>query len=386
MENLFSNNSFIVFIIAVLMYVSQGIAKNERMKIVVTYMITFLVAFLNNIPVWLACVGSIIILFATLEILSSDEKRLKIFNNLKTKIVDFLYRMFIEYYYGRFVVSMTLPYIPKILPECSEILSPISYIFSALLLLNTVIMVLSQKYSTRSITDIVRMMESKFNIETFRSNQLYGTQLMILAHMEDNNFFSRNERSHRPSSLQVLRKFFRYSVMLKFIKHPILTWKNFFRRGYGTLEMQLLRTIGVETGYDHRVRRKIFEIVYSNMFFNHYKIYLKNKQLSFGGPDFNEYIAQIYTENVSSSINNFYYNPMVITKDDRSSLQAFCDEYDYKKISKEYFFTWCLGLPHYRGGVWTNAIDMHADTVKEFNIDINKVYEILRSSPSKYPA
>ena len=52
-------------------------------------------------------------------------------------------------------------------------------------------------------------------------------------------------------------------------------------RGCSTLEMQLIRNIGIEKGYDKCIiRRKMFEFVYTYIFFNGLRDYYENTQNS----------------------------------------------------------------------------------------------------------
>ena len=46
--------------------------------------------------------------------------------------------------------------------------------------------------------------------------------------------------------------------------------KRYLNRGYSTIEMQLIRTYGVVSGYEKTYLRKIYELIYANIFFKSY--------------------------------------------------------------------------------------------------------------------
>lgn len=51
-------------------------------------------------------------------------------------------------------------------------------------------------------------------------------------------------------------------------------------RGYSTVPMQLVRSLGIKRGYNYKYRRKIFEILYSRMFFKGIERMLNEDQVA----------------------------------------------------------------------------------------------------------
>ena len=93
----------------------------------------------------------------------------------------------------------------------------------------------------------------------------------MLVAFEDKTFFNRNEDSHTVLSPLIMAGAFKY-INKNTLSRPFQVIRKIFSRGYGTIEMQLIRNIGVERGYDTCVlRRKAFEIIYSTIIFNSYR-------------------------------------------------------------------------------------------------------------------
>lgn len=106
----------------------------------------------------------------------------------------------------------------------------------------------------------------------------------------------------------LIRKFKLFRYVLRKIKEKIAssTWSvmYFFHRlkskirGCSTLEMQLIRCIGIEKGYDKCVvRRKFFEFFYTYLFFNGLKNYYENTQNN-KRREFKKFILYVYLHSI----------------------------------------------------------------------------------------
>lgn len=153
-------------------------------------------------------------------------------------------------------------------------------------------------------------------------------------------------------------------------------------RGYGTIEMQVIRNIGLDLGsYRLIIRRKLFELLFSQAVFNSYI-----NQLSRNSPARNNiknWILNCYLNLVSVKVDDIVCRP----KKGKSTFQQLFGK-DFSKLTEEEFFIWCLGLPHYENGVGKRAVEIHMDTARHFGLDqesINGMIEKQRSgtrSPS----
>ena len=83
--------------------------------------------------------------------------------------------------------------------------------------------------------------------------------------------------------------------------------KRFIKRGYSTIEMQWIRNVAISIGYEKVYRRKIFEIMYSNIFFKSIKekriyytypeCFYKNSRLIFKMLIVYVYLKKLYNKN-----------------------------------------------------------------------------------------
>jgi hypothetical protein len=124
---------------------------------------------------------------------------------------------------------------------------------------------ISKKFKIKSFDDIYAIFNQ--NPINLMPDNLPEDKIKILSDIEDKSFFAR-ENTYNILSLEFLKYKIQQKervqdergktnskimIILDYIKRT----KNL--RGYSTIEMQLLRTIGLEQGYNCMFRRKIFE-------------------------------------------------------------------------------------------------------------------------------
>jgi hypothetical protein len=146
---------------------------------------------------------------------------------------------------------------------------------------------------------------------------------------------------------------------------------RFFKRGYGTIEMQLLRSIGIEFGYRSTIRRKLFELCYADMIINGYRNYLERGNGGYSREQYREFIIRQYIENVPVKINSTEYRPGEYS----TVLQLFRKK-SLNAVSKEEFYVWCLGLPYY-DAIGPIAVGTHRSVLQDCGIDEAKVLRIV---------
>lgn len=364
MESLLNNNIFLLYIITMLYVAITGVKMTERKRISLIYIFSFTLTIVGSVPAAYTITGSAIILFIYLEIMCDDYMKIKLFCSVKYKILDFLYRIVIEYAYQYFVISIALLGIPALFGYII-----INYILSGLFILISIFSLASQKYLTKNITDIISKIENKELINEMVISKNTKEILPILTSMEDATFFTRGDRQHTIPLKYVANKGFGYIKKYR-LKYVLRMIGGVFNRGYGTLEMQLIRLIGIELGYDtHRYRRKIFEILFSNIILNSYRDYLIRQ-----GVDcslYREFIVLKYIENAPIKLNGRKFYPGNV-----SSLLRLFDRETIEKITKEEFFVWCLGLPQWQK-VGSTVLSFYSDIAEKYDIDLEIVYREL---------
>lgn len=358
MEDLFQNNYTILFIVALFYASIAGITFTQNLRMALIYALSLLVLLFGEIDALAIMAGATIIAFLSLEVFSVDKKLIKFFP-VRYKVIDFGFKYIIEYYYWLFLISFAFLYIGK---SANEVLFKLSsYIIGILLMAVLLLFVSRAKFSTCTVDEMITKLTDKCNINNCDNLSRNIKKYEILSYLEDRSFFERGERTHI-IPIEKVEENLRRRITIKNFRHPIINLKKLIRRGYGTIEMQLIRTIGVEFGsYNCRIRRKVFEVIYSNLIFNSYINLLGKK--SDARANVENWIIQNYIENVSV---RFGANKTYYPSEKNTIKQIFGRSIE--NITEEEFFVWCLGLPYYTNGVGWNAVCLHQDTIERFDL------------------
>ena len=152
------------------------------------------------------------------------------------------------------------------------------------------------------------------------------------------------------------------------IKARIKKLKRYIR-GYSTIEMQIIRTLGIKNGYENHVFcRKIYEIVYSKIFFTSLRKYMNKLYLDTSGCcTFKEYLLMIYIKIAPIKLNNEKYNNM---------LKAWNIE-DIRQVSNEQFFISVLGLS-YRW-ISSNILFNYSRIISKYSLKKGEIRKIIKN-------
>lgn len=365
MESFFSQNTSILFVIALFYTAISGLNLTTRLRVGLVYSFSYLAILFSSLSYCAILAGSIVVLFLILEVFNADEKLVKIFS-IPYKIVDFLFRIIFEYY-GWFyaaTVFIVLATARSGIGSFGTQIIGIASMIGALLLLSR------SPFSIKPVSKTLDALTAKHAMSDYRLHEENHEKFKILAQMEDHTFFSRKETRHAITFVQVAKGIKKH-LSLRHLSHPIETTKMVFQRGYGTIEMQLIRTVGIELGsYHYRIRRKTFEVLYSNMILNgHIRQFGKDSEARKHARD---WIAQSYIDNVSVKFGIREFFP----SDESTVEQIF--EKPLHELSNEEFFVWCLGLPYFKIGVGKRAVSRHQEVIEQFNLNEKLVFEALK--------
>ena len=370
-SSLLNGNTPILFILALLFVAISGIKLTTFMRVGLIYALSFLMLLFDVVSTSVTIAGSGIVLFLILEIFNSDEKLVTLFS-VKYKIIDFLYRLIFEYQYTLFIISVLLLFLRD-----KTVLSPLVFVASGAIIVCVLLLLLAKAtFSSKTVTEIVQSLESKVKIIDRYDDEQIFRKYEILVFMEDRSFFSRKELQHLPTTSQIYRGL-KKLVTLNHLRHPIKGVRKIFERGYGTIEMQLIRTIGLSIGsYQCKIRRKIFEILYANMVFNSYQ--KRYEKVGGSWKNARPWILHNYINSVSLRYGEkyFYHN------DDETTIEQLYNK-PIEKISDEQFFVWCLGLRYFENGVGEIAVDMHWETMCKFQLNRKLVLEAIATIKNK---
>lgn len=132
--------------------------------------------------------------------------------------------------------------------------------------------------------------------------------------------------------------------------------------------MQIIRTLGIKSGYENHIFcRKIYEIIYSKIFFTSLRRYMNKLYLDTSGCcTFKEYLLIIYIKIAPIKLNNTKYSNM---------LKAW-NSNDIRQISDEQFFISILGLS-YRW-ISTNILFNYSRIISEYSLKKSKIRKIIK--------
>ena len=365
MESFFSQNTSILFVIALFYTAISGLNLTTRLRVGLVYSFSYLAILFSSLNYCAILAGSIIVLFLILEVFNADEKLVKIFS-IPYKIVDFLFRIIFEYY-GWFYTATVFAIL---VTSRSSIGSFAPQLIGIVAMIGALLLLSRSPFSIKPVSKTLDALTAKHAMSDYRLHEANHEKFRILAQMEDHTFFLRKETRHTITFAQVAQGV-KNHLSLRHLLHPITTTKMVFRRGYGTIEMQLIRTVGIELGsYSYRIRRKMFEILYSNMILNGYiRQFGKNSEARKHARD---WIAQSYIDNVSVKFGIREFFPS-----DKSTVKQIFGR-PLHELSNEEFFVWCLGLPYFKIGVGKRAVSRYQKVVEQFNLDEKLIFEALK--------
>lgn len=284
METLFNENIIFVFFFAMIaIYNYSDLKEYQRMAII--YISVYALTVLDIIGVKLAIALLVLSLFCFIEIFTSDETKFKILVNPIYKIIDFIYISFSQYAFGGMCCALFMLRIkiPDIINKQEMILKILSFLFMVWTLTAT----LQQKYVLHTFGEMYKIF-TYFPINKIKFNEKLDEACSILISIEDKAYYERKSYSFLSPKyiLEILKDKIRNQRGSKKITCVFSAGNRFIKnifdesRGYSTIPMQLIRSLGIKRGYNYKYRRKIFEILYSGMFFKGIERMLKEDQVA----------------------------------------------------------------------------------------------------------
>ncbi|MBU5406208.1 transglycosylase domain-containing protein [Paraeggerthella hongkongensis] len=364
-----NGNELLVFAVALFFSASSGQKMEPGQRVALVYLYCLIVSYFNYIGFCSIVFGSLIVLFLIFEVFSSDEMLVHLFS-FKYKCLDFLYRLLLEFYGAFFYLILLFSATPLVKES----------VFAQIVFLIFVVALAAitsrRHFSTKPISRIIEELEAlggdpascSFDGEDDR-------KLQILIYMEDENFLNRNEKTHIVTARYLASRVFlrQKRDRLALVGNSLSSFDALRRhiRGYGTIEMQIIRNVGLDFGsYRLTARRKLFELIFTQAVFNSYINHLsKNSQAR---KNIKKWILRCYLNLVSIKIDDIVRYP----ETGNSTFQQLFKR-DFSELTEEEFFVWCLGLPHYEKGVGKCAIETHIDAVRHFGLCQESINETI---------
>lgn len=385
MDTLFNNNLFFVYLFACIAIVNYSALK-ESQKILLIYLMTFGLAFLNILDFGMSVIFLTLSTFIYLEFLSNDNEKQIIIVKFGYKLLDYLFIIIFQYYVCWIIVSLMLIYFRENMQKNPDIklllefgVEPISISMSFISIIIFVICVnkiTAQKFKLKSIDTVIT--------DYFSTNPIYKRPhadfdflfFEMLSDMEDRTYFERKETYSFLSFEFIIIKGRQLGYnFTNWSKHVTKSFQYLRRskniRGYSTLEMQLMRMLFVESGYNKKIVRKIFELVYTKIFLKSLKNFYEANIYEYRS-EYKEYLLFIYFNNTNTKIAGKNFGSMKSVFPDKA----------IKKWSKEELFVVCVGLP-YRNLTIEEILLIYKDNIAIYGLSEKEIEKIFKSIESR---
>ncbi len=360
MEALFENSPIFVFFFAMIAIFNYTDLKIEQ-RLSIMYISIYALVATKAIGLKMAIFFLFITMFCYLEIFTNDEMKRKILTNPLYKFIDCLYLSFTQYYLFFIILSVGCLYFrfDKWLGQNVIWLKVLSVFFFMV----GIIKLLRQKYIINTFDDMYKIFEDYPINKVNFSNERFQDACLILTSIEDKYYFTR--KSYTFLSISHIynvakNKIEQYDIFYAIKKAP--TFVNniiSYKRGYSTIPMQLIRSLGVTKGYNCTIRRKIFELLYSRMFFEGVKRLLKDECVT-KREHYNEYLLYLYFHIVNTFLGNATFSKFLNAFDMQFSKK---NQKDIYECSKEGIFIACMGLSKRATKINENTIDYYLSNI-----------------------
>lgn len=377
MENLFNENIIFIFFFAMIaIYNYSDLKEYQRMTII--YISVYALTILNLIGVKLAVLLLVISLFCFFEIFTSDEMKFKILINPLYKLVDFIYISFSQYAFGGMCCALLMLRIK--LPESLNEQNVVFTVLSLLLFIWTLTATLQQKFVIHTFEEMYKIFTC-FPINEIEFNEKLDEACAILVSIEDKMYFERKAYSFVSVKyiIRILKNKISTQRGSKKIVCVFSTGKCFIRnvfnksRGYSTIPMQLVRSIGIKRGDTYDYRRKIFQILYSRMLFQGIERMMKEERVS-RRRHFKKYLLYIYFHKVNTFLGDVRFSKFLNAFDMKYDKKNDKDIYD---CTNEGIFVACMGLSKRAVNITRENIDYYLQNIDNVELDSDIICDMV---------
>lgn len=384
MEELFNGNLIFVFFFAMIAIYNYSNLK-EYQRIAIIYITVYSLVATGIIGIKLAIILLFLTMFCFLEILTKDETKFKIIVNPIYKILDCLYLSFFQYSIFDVIIAIVL---------CNKSFKNIFYgseqfylVLSILIIVIALTRTLQQKFVINSFNEMYRVFVD-FPINYVKFNKKLQDACDILVSIEDRTYYERKGYTFLSFNAIkcVLRRKVENNKISEKMKYTYIAGKKFVRnalsedRGYSTLPMQLIRSLGIKRGYNYKYRRKIFEFLYSRIFFDGIKRMLEEDKVA-NRKYIKQYFLYIYFHKVNTFLGDAKFSKFLNAFDMQYNGKNKKDIYD---CSNEGIFIACMGLSKRASKINKDNIDRYLSIVdNDIHLDGNTICEMVSKMMDK---
>ena len=372
---LINNNYFWIVLFLILLFCHRLDISFDRIseKFLLSYLFLISLKIINLVSWKFIIIFSSVFYFAFLEFFYESHDDDFKFSQPLYYVFDYLYKLFFNYHYFGFLLSLFF-----ICYRVKLFLGVFSYVFCFICFIHTMKLILNNHFQTLSMKELKNKMNSILSFEGYWHDKRLEDFAKILCYYEDRSFFERGDAFNLLSFSFFQYKYNRilsrldhpiyekkyYGVVLKYIVALIISIKKVFStlysifynaykklckaihkkqkihsirsfiRGYSTIEMQLIRTLALKDSYVYTYQRKVYEFIYSTIYFSSLKKSYVHSHYS-NISEYRYYLLHLYILSAPTFINGTRY-------DNIFSLFKLRD--DVLEITNEEFFIFCLGL------------------------------------------
>lgn len=365
MEALFVGNSVILLFWVFITFIVD--IKQKYKKVVLMYLITYLANVLNVVPTIPSYALLSVALFIDFEFFEDKFKK-NILCNFFDKVIDYVYTVIFQYSYIAYTISLILSS-SFVTMKFSKGIRIVFYLISFVMFCLSYVEAANENYTLCSFGEIKKKIDSVKKYRDFLKDEECIVNPYCILGIEDKNYFVRGEKYTFFNLFYLegkyLKKFFRgiWRLLLKSKEKKQDISKAI--RGYSTIEMQLLRTLAIKDGYDCIVRRKIYEVVYSRLFWKNLRLYYKKCGCSVD--EYKEYLLLLYMRLAACLNNGGEKQVERVIKKSRK---------DITKYSKEELFVLVLC---FSGKVKRrNVLEIYDELIKDLELDQKEVEQLVK--------
>lgn len=383
MEALFNNNIVFVFFFAMLAIFDYSSIK-EKQKIAIIYLTVYALIFMNIIGIKMALFLLVSSMFTFFEILTEDDTKFKIIVNPIYKVIDCLYISLFQYSFLKVIISIVL-----CLDCFNDLFVGSNFIFSvisAIFIIMAITSTLQQKFTVNSINEMYRVFRD-FPINKVDFNDKLDDACKILVSIEDSTYYTRKGYTFMSFDfvINILKNRLGEGTFKSNVRYMLTAGTQFAKnvlsekRGYSTIPMQLVRSLGIKRGYNYKYRRKIYELIYSKIFFDGInKMFIEDQVVK--REHIKTYYLYIYFHTVNTFLGDAKFSKFLNAFDMQYNKR---NEKDIYECSNEGIFIGCMGLSKRASIITQDNIEYYVFKIKNIELDKVKICDMVQRMMSK---
>lgn len=395
MEELFNNSTIMIYFFAILaIYNYEKIEEVQSIAIIYILLYSMLLFNKDYASLWVVLILLIVSLICVLEFLTRDKEKFKLLSKPHYKLIDCLVRGILQYKLLWIILSFCSLVIMRdffqmqIWIQNDKVRMMIGCIISGIILLLSINSMLQESFKIASITKMTKVF-NEYPINEFAIENVNEEALQILVDIEDATYWERKSTTYLSVAMLryvIDRRIGRWSsgwdrkkeafhIVGRYLRNTISR-----RRGYSTIQMQLVRSIGIEDGYEKVVCRKIFEIIYTPIFLRSILMKYKKNQVA-NQEEWKSYLLYIYMLSVNTFLGEIRFLRFYKAFDFYGKNLK-----DISHWSAEGVFIACLGLSKRAIYLDEFSVDYYIDMVsvgldRDLILEMSEDYD---NNPGKY--